>query len=61
VDYWTPKIVANRARDARKHRALWDLGWRAFTVWECELKAASLSVSVERLAAALNEVSKQGA
>ncbi len=59
VDYWAPKIVANRARDARKEQALRDLGWRVFTVWECELKAASLSVSVERLAAALHEVPKQ--
>ncbi|MCS4510801.1 very short patch repair endonuclease [Xylophilus ampelinus] len=59
VDYWAPKIVANRARDARKEQALRDLGWRVFTVWECELKAASLSVSVGRLAAALHEVPKE--
>ena len=38
VDYWVPKIEANRARDKRKEQALSDLGWRVYTVWECELK-----------------------
>jgi DNA mismatch endonuclease (patch repair protein) len=57
VDYWAPKIAANRARDARKEQALRDRGWRVFTVWECELKAVSLLATVDRLAAALNEVS----
>lgn len=55
VDYWAPKIAANRARDSRKEQALRDLGWRVFTVWECELKAASLPASVESLAAALKQ------
>lgn len=61
VDYWAPKIAANRARDARKEQALRDLGWRVFAVWGCELKPSSLQVSVERLAAALNKVPEQGA
>jgi len=54
VDYWVPKIAANRARDARKEQALREQGWRVFTVWECELKSASLTAYVERLAVALN-------
>lgn len=53
VDYWGPKIVANRARDARKEQALRDLGWRVFTVWECELKQKSLQETSLRLAAHL--------
>lgn len=61
VDYWAPKIVANRARDARKEQALRDLGWRVFTVWECQLRAASLPMSIKSLADALKEASKQGA
>lgn len=39
VDYWVPKIEANRARDKRKAQALNGLGWRVYTVWECELNS----------------------
>jgi len=38
ADYWTAKIARNRARDARNVEALQAMGWRPFTVWECELK-----------------------
>ena len=50
TDYWTPKIAANKARDARKEQALHDLGWRVFTVWECELKPKLLQATAIRLA-----------
>ena len=36
--YWTAKIARNRARDAAAVEALEKMGWRAVTVWECELK-----------------------
>ena len=36
--YWEPKIARNRARDAEKLAALGALGYRALTLWECELK-----------------------
>ena len=52
ADYWAAKIARNRARDARAEAALAALGWRAVTVWECELKAPS-SV-VDRLRQALS-------
>lgn len=38
ADYWCAKIGRNRARDERARAALAALGWRAQTVWECELK-----------------------
>lgn len=38
LDYWQPKIEANRERDARKAAALETLGWRVLTVWQCEIK-----------------------
>ena len=50
VDYWVPKIEANRERDARKDRAVRDLGWRVFTVWECELKVSRQFGTVQTLA-----------
>ena len=37
-DYWEPKLAGNVLRD-RKHKAsLKSLGWKVFTVWECETK-----------------------
>jgi DNA mismatch endonuclease (patch repair protein) len=40
LDYWEPKIAANRQRDARQVEALQELGWRVLTVWQCELRDA---------------------
>jgi DNA mismatch endonuclease, patch repair protein len=50
VGYWAAKITANRERDIRKELALRDLGWRVFTVWECESKGARRSGVVDALA-----------
>ncbi len=50
VDYWVPKIMANRARDNRKEQAVRDLGWRVFTVWECELRSERRHKTIEALA-----------
>ena len=41
ADYWAAKIARNRARDAENLRKLDALGWRALTIWECELKDAA--------------------
>lgn len=40
TDYWGPKILENRVRDARKRRLLTRLGWRSLVVWECETRNA---------------------
>lgn len=37
LDYWVPKLEANRKRDARNRKALKRLGWNSLVVWECEL------------------------
>lgn len=37
LDYWQPKIEANRARDHRNEIALAAAGWRVAVVWQCEL------------------------
>lgn len=53
--YWVGKIARNRARDAANLQKLDALGWRALTLWECELKdEKALS---ERLRAFLNRPS----
>jgi DNA mismatch endonuclease (patch repair protein) len=38
AEYWRGKISRNRARDEKNVAALAALGWRALTVFECELK-----------------------
>lgn len=38
LDYWAPKIEANRERDARKRAELEALGWTVCVVWQCEIK-----------------------
>lgn len=37
VEYWGPKLEANRARDERNLRDLYALGWDTLVVWQCEL------------------------
>lgn len=36
LDYWGPKLEANKARDAAQVLALQSLGWTVLTVWQCE-------------------------
>lgn len=38
AEYWRQKIERNRARDRANAERLKERGWRALTVWECELK-----------------------
>ena len=37
TEFWKEKIAQNVARDARKERALRQMGFDVFTVWECHL------------------------
>ena len=45
VDFWLPKLAANRARDASNTAKLRRAGWKALVVWECELKDLSKAVN----------------
>jgi DNA mismatch endonuclease (patch repair protein) len=47
LGFWRPKLIGNKARDARNLRALRRLGWRALTLWECQIHPRKL----DRLAA----------
>ena len=38
LEFWEPKLEANRLRDIRNKEALETAGWRVLTVWECEVK-----------------------
>jgi DNA mismatch endonuclease (patch repair protein) len=37
VEFWNSKFSANVARDEKANAALLGLGWRTFTIWECEV------------------------
>jgi DNA mismatch endonuclease (patch repair protein) len=38
LDYWAPKLEANRVRDAVKEAELRAMGWDTLTVWQCQLR-----------------------
>nr|WP_236862325.1 very short patch repair endonuclease [Burkholderia contaminans] len=54
-EFWSEKIAANRARDARKVAKLEGQGWRVATVWECETKASRLDQTVSALTAFIRD------
>jgi DNA mismatch endonuclease (patch repair protein) len=49
LDFWKPKLEANKERDILHQQQLRDLGWRVLVVWECEM------VYTERVAAIVME------
>lgn len=38
LEYWKPKIVANRKRDEENTLKLRAMGWAVLTIWQCEIK-----------------------
>jgi DNA mismatch endonuclease (patch repair protein) len=49
LDFWVPKLEANRARDVRNLRKLRRAGWRPLVVWECELSdPTALKLRIKR-------------
>ena len=36
-EFWVPKLEGNALRDARNLRAVTEMGWDAFVLWECEV------------------------
>ena len=53
LEFWEPKLSANRARDARKVAQLESMGWKVAVVWECELR------DIESVIARLDEFLKE--
>jgi len=56
VEFWRPKIRANRLRDKRKKAQLMALGWRVFIVWECMLRPAHGVALYDDLAAEIRAI-----
>lgn len=38
LDFWVPKLEANKARDTANQARLRELGWSFFIAWECEMR-----------------------
>jgi DNA mismatch endonuclease (patch repair protein) len=38
LDFWGPKLEANRRRDERNLALLAELGWSVLEIWECQTK-----------------------
>lgn len=49
VEFWEKKLYGNKERDERNQKKLESMGWRVFTVWECELKKDKLERTLEEL------------
>lgn len=41
IEYWKPKLLGNKRRDARNDRQLRRLGWRLMVIWECQCASRS--------------------
>lgn len=52
LDYWGPKLEANRARDLANVAELERRGWRVLVVWQCE--TSDEAALAERLTAFLS-------
>lgn len=48
MEYWLPKLTANRERDERNERALAAAGWDQLTIWECQLQDTNTLATVLR-------------
>lgn len=55
LDFWKPKLEANRARDLKNQAALEGLGWKWLVVWECQVSNARLPLLSETLTHFLQE------
>ncbi|QJW85691.1 DNA mismatch endonuclease Vsr [Ramlibacter terrae] len=49
ADFWSAKLGANAARDARVKTELEQLGWHVVTVWECSLSQVELTRVASRI------------
>lgn len=49
LDFWEPKLNANRERDRRVADQLAELGWQRLTLWECQINdEESLKTRIRR-------------
>lgn len=57
TEFWREKIEANQKRDSLREAQLVDLGYRVFSVWECQTREGTNSIEalIDRLARAIRQ------
>lgn len=60
ADFWKEKINGNIQRDLRNTQLLTDQGWNIITIWECELKKATLQSTLDSLVVTLQSLKPNG-
>ena len=60
ADFWREKINGNIQRDLRNKQMLADQGWNIITIWECELKEATLQSTLDGLVVTLQSLKPNG-
>lgn len=59
VEFWTTKLTRNRQRDQEQGGKLRAMGWRVFTVWECQLNATHRDKTLDELYQAIIDPDRQ--
>lgn len=59
ADFWKKKIEGNVLRDKTNRKLLADMGWRVFTIWECELKKSMVHKTLARLEDELRDINTE--
>ena len=54
TEWWLHKIGTNISNDANSENSLQAAGWKIIKIWECELKKASLEVTLAHLRSLLS-------
>jgi len=54
TEWWLNKILRNSDNDKIAITKIQNLGWRAIEIWECQLKANNLALTLEKLAAEIS-------
>lgn len=60
ADFWREKINGNIQRDLHNKQMLADQGWNIITIWECELKKATLQSTLDGLVVTLQSLKPNG-
>ncbi|WP_118976723.1 very short patch repair endonuclease [Taibaiella koreensis] len=49
TEYWEPKLLKNKIKDADHIQKLQNEGWHVIVIWECELKGEKTNTTLQRL------------
>jgi len=49
TEWWLNKINGNKNKDLESIMKLEELGWEVIVIWECDLKAGNLQITLDNL------------